>query len=89
MKHHNKIKSFSSFERIMNYDNAAAYNRALCKILKSMKRGSLASAASKYFHDLDSYMVGTHNCLTIPFDKLMRPKRITGYLTPNWETQTE
>jgi hypothetical protein len=54
-----------------------------------MKRGNIAAAQSAYFHDLDSYMVGTHNCLTIPFDKLMRPKRITGYLTPNWETQIQ
>lgn len=24
-----------------------------------------------YIHDLDSYAVGMHNCLTIPFDKLL------------------
>ena len=24
-----------------------------------------------YIHDLDNYSVGTHNCLTIPFDKLL------------------
>jgi ribonucleoside-triphosphate reductase len=24
-----------------------------------------------YIHDLDSYIVGMHNCLTIPFDKLL------------------
>lgn len=25
-----------------------------------------------YIHDLDSYAVGSHNCLTIPFDKLLK-----------------
>lgn len=25
-----------------------------------------------YIHDLDNYAVGTHNCLTIPFDHLLR-----------------
>ena len=25
-----------------------------------------------YIHDLDSYVLGNHNCLTIPFDKLLR-----------------
>lgn len=25
-----------------------------------------------YIHDLDSYAVGSHNCLSIPFDKLLR-----------------
>lgn len=24
-----------------------------------------------YIHDLDSYAVGSHNCLSIPFDKLL------------------
>lgn len=24
-----------------------------------------------YIHDLDTYAVGMHNCLTIPFDKLL------------------
>ena len=25
-----------------------------------------------YIHDLDNYSVGTHNCLSIPFDKLLK-----------------
>lgn len=25
-----------------------------------------------YIHDLDSYAVGMHNCLTVPFDQLLR-----------------
>ena len=24
-----------------------------------------------YIHDLDNYYVGNHNCLSIPFDKLL------------------
>ena len=30
-----------------------------------------------YIHDLDSYAVGMHNCLTIPFDKLLKEGFIT------------
>ena len=25
-----------------------------------------------YIHDLDSYAIGMHNCLTIPFDDLLK-----------------
>jgi len=67
----------------MNYDEAALYNRAFYEMIKLQKKHKV------YVHDLDSFVVGTHNCLTIPFDKLMRPKRITGYLTSNWETQIQ
>lgn len=30
-----------------------------------------------YIHDLDSYVLGNHNCLTIPFDKLLRDGFVT------------
>ena len=31
-----------------------------------------------YIHDLDSYIVGAHNCLTIPLN------RVTGYLSTSY-----
>lgn len=53
---------------------AAAY------VMKSYALEHLISKRSKhnhmnneiYIHDLDNYAVGNHNCLSIPFDKLLR-----------------
>lgn len=36
-----------------------------------------------YIHDLDSYAVGMHNCLTLPFDKLLRD----GFKTRNTDVR--
>ena len=39
-----------------------------------------------YIHDLDSYAVGMHNCLSIPFDKLLKNGFIltTIFLSVSW-----
>jgi ribonucleoside-triphosphate reductase len=45
-------------------------NYALTQIVSEMARKNHENNEI-YIHDLDSYAVGMHNCLSIPFDDLL------------------
>lgn len=51
--------------RVITKDFALKY--IVSKMARDNHNGNMI-----YIHDLDSYAVGMHNCLTIPFDKLLK-----------------
>ena len=56
--------------RMGEMNGAVARKYALDYIVSPMARENHLGNMI-YIHDLDSYAVGSHNCLTIPFDKLL------------------
>ena len=56
--------------RMGEMNSAVARKYALDYIVSPMARENHLGNMI-YIHDLDSYAVGSHNCLTIPFDKLL------------------
>lgn len=56
--------------RIGEASRVVTKNMALKHMSKQFKDNHINN--KDYIHDLDSYEVGMHNCLSIPFDKLLR-----------------
>lgn len=56
--------------RMGEMGSAVAKKYALDHIVSKMSRDNHMNNMI-YIHDLDSYAIGSHNCLTIPFDKLL------------------
>ena len=60
-----------SFSRRMNEANRVVTKEyALYNCMREMARNNHLNNEI-YIHDLDSYAVGMHNCLSIPFDKIL------------------
>ena len=64
------VDEYSFGGRMGEMNSAVARKYALDYIVSPMARENHLGNMI-YFHDLDSYAVGSHNCLTIPFDKLL------------------
>ena len=64
------VDEYSFGGRMGEMNSAVARKYALDYIVSPMaKENHLGNMI--YIHDLDAYAVGSHNCLTIPFDKLL------------------
>ena len=77
-----KIKGINIQNQNANVDEASFGGRRGEAISELMKQHALDNCMSElaknnhlnneiYIHDLDAYSVGMHNCLSIPFDKLL------------------
>lgn len=77
-----KIKGSNIQNQNANVDEASFGGRRGEAISELMKRHALDNCMSEmaknnhlnneiYIHDLDAYSVGMHNCLSVPFDKLL------------------
>lgn len=77
-----KIKGSNIQNQNANVDEASFGGRRGEAISELMKQHALDNCMSEmakynhlnnmiYIHDLDSYSVGMHNCLSVPFDKLL------------------
>ena len=64
------VDEYSFGGRMGEMDSAVARKYALEYIVSPMAKKN-HEENMVYIHDLDSYAVGSHNCLTIPFDKLL------------------
>ena len=64
------VDEYSFGGRMGEMNSAVARKYALDYIVSSMARENHLGNMI-YIHDLDAYAVGSHNCLTIPFDKLL------------------
>ena len=64
------VDEYSFGGRMGEMNSAVARKYALDYIVSPMARENHLDNMI-YIHDLDSYAVGSHNCLTIPFDKLL------------------
>lgn len=64
------VDEYSFGGRMGEMNSAVARKYALDYIVSPMARENHLGNMI-YIHDLDSYAVGSHNCLTIPFDKLL------------------
>ena len=64
------VDEYSFGGRMGEAKNSLMKKFALDYILSDMSRENHLNNEI-YIHDLDSYAVGMHNCLTIPFDKLL------------------
>ena len=64
------VDEYSFGGRMGEMNSAVARKYALDYIVSPMARENHLSNMI-YIHDLDAYAVGSHNCLTIPFDKLL------------------
>lgn len=64
------VDEYSFGGRMGEAKNSLMKKIALDYILSDMSRENHLNNEI-YIHDLDSYAVGMHNCLTIPFDKLL------------------
>ena len=64
------VDEYSFGGRMGEMNSAVARKYALDYIVSPMARDNHLGNMI-YIHDLDSYAVGSHNCLTIPFDKLL------------------
>ena len=64
------VDEYSFGGRMGEMNSAVARKYALDYIVSPMARENHLGNMV-YIHDLDSYAVGSHNCLTIPFDKLL------------------
>lgn len=65
------VDEYSFGGRMGEAKNSLMKKFALDYILSDMSRENHLNNEI-YIHDLDSYAVGMHNCLTIPFDKLLK-----------------
>lgn len=65
------VDEYSFGGRMGEAKNSLMKKIALDYILSDMSRENHLNNEI-YIHDLDSYAVGMHNCLTIPFDKLLK-----------------
>ncbi|MCI6457159.1 MAG: ATP cone domain-containing protein [Clostridium sp.] len=65
------VDEYSFGGRMGEAKNSLMKKFALDYILSNMSRENHLNNEI-YIHDLDSYAVGMHNCLTIPFDKLLK-----------------
>ena len=65
------VDEYSFGGRMGEAKNSLMKKFALDYILSDMARENHLNNEI-YIHDLDSYAVGMHNCLTIPFDKLLK-----------------
>lgn len=65
------VDEYSFGGRMGEAKNSLMKKFALDYILSDMSRENHLNNKI-YIHDLDSYAVGMHNCLTIPFDKLLK-----------------
>ena len=64
------VDEYSFGGRMGEMNSAVARKYALDYIVSPMARENHLGNMI-YIHDLDAYAVGSHNCLTIPFDKLL------------------
>ena len=64
------VDEYSFGGRMGEMNSAVARKYALEYLVSPMARKN-HEGNMIYIHDLDSYAVGSHNCLTIPFDKLL------------------
>ena len=64
------VDEYSFGGRMGEMNSAVARKYALDYIVSPMARENHLGNMV-YIHDLDAYAVGSHNCLTIPFDKLL------------------
>ena len=64
------VDEYSFGGRMGEMNSAVARKYALDYIVSPMARENHLGNMI-YIHDLDNYAVGSHNCLTIPFDKLL------------------
>ena len=64
------VDEYSFGGRMGEMNSAVARKYALDYIVSPMARENHLGNMV-YIHDLDNYAVGSHNCLTIPFDKLL------------------
>ena len=64
------VDEYSFGGRMGEMNSAVARKYALDYIVSPMARENHLDNMV-YIHDLDAYAVGSHNCLTIPFDKLL------------------
>ena len=64
------VDEYSFGGRMGEMNSAVARKYALEYLVSPMARKNHEENMI-YIHDLDSYAVGSHNCLTIPFDKLL------------------
>lgn len=64
------VDEYSFGGRMGEMNSAVARKYALDYIVSPMARENHLDNMI-YIHDLDAYAVGSHNCLTIPFDKLL------------------
>ena len=64
------VDEYSFGGRMGEMNSAVARRYALDYIVSPMARENHLGNMI-YIHDLDAYAVGSHNCLTIPFDKLL------------------
>ena len=64
------VDEYSFGGRMGEMNGAVARKYALDYIVSPMARKNHLENMI-YIHDLDAYAVGSHNCLTIPFDKLL------------------
>ena len=64
------VDEYSFGGRMGEMNSAVARKYALDYIVSPMARENHLGNMI-YIHDLDSYAVGSHNCLTIPFDRLL------------------
>ena len=64
------VDEYSFGGRMGEMNSAVARKYALDYIVSPMARENHLCNMI-YIHDLDNYAVGSHNCLTIPFDKLL------------------
>ena len=64
------VDEYSFGGRMGEMNSAVARKYALDYIVSPMARDNHLGNMI-YIHDLDAYAVGSHNCLTIPFDKLL------------------
>ena len=64
------VDEYSFGGRMGEMNSAVARKYALDYIVSSMARENHLGNMI-YIHDLDAYAVGSHNCLTIPFDDLL------------------
>ena len=64
------VDEYSFGGRMGEMNNAVARQYALDYIVSPMARENHLGNMI-YIHDLDAYAVGSHNCLTIPFDDLL------------------
>ena len=68
--HNANVDEYSFGGRMGEMNSAVARKYALDYIVSPMARENHLGNMI-YIHDLDAYAVGSHNCLTIPFDKLL------------------
>ena len=64
------VDEYSFCGRMCEMNSAVARKYALDYIVSPMAKENHLNNMI-YIHDLDSYAVGSHNCLTIPFDELL------------------